>query len=237
MDAVVGGQRLVGASVAGEIPAGERLSVTLLWSGGPAAEPESVPLSLGAVQLIHQIGGGAYPTTQWQPRDVVRDQLTLRVPPGTPLGSYGLTAGEVRLATVRVVAPTRLFLPPPIAHPLSARFGDVAQLLGYDAEPAGSNLRLRLVWKALTETPVSYTVFVHAVGDDGKIRAQVDVPPGTDNWDAGEFVTTTYDLPLSGDYKLLAVGLYDARAGDRLPVCSGASGCLAPADHVELPRP
>jgi len=234
-DAVIEGERLAGLSVPSDVAAGEKLNLSLLWSGGPTSEPEAVPLTFGPVQLVHQIGGGSYPTTDWQPRDVVREEVTIRVPAGVAPGSYPLMAGDVRLATVRVLPPKRLFSPPPVPHAVSARFGEVAQLLGYDAEPSASGLRLRLTWKALSETPVSYTVFVHVLSDDGKIRAQVDVPPGTDNWDAGEFVTTSYDLPVSPDSKL-AVGLYDPRTGARLPVCSGASGCAEAADHVELPR-
>jgi len=231
--ALVGAEQLAGADVPAEIPAGEKLGLTLLWTGGPAMDPESAPVSLGPVQVAHQIGGGSYPTTEWQPADVVRDRLTIRVPPGLAPGTYPLLVGDVRLANVRVLPTKRQFAPPALGRPLSARFGEVAQLLGYDVEPAEPGLRVRMVWKALSETPVSYSVFVHALGDDGRIRAQVDVMAGTDNWVPGEFVTATYDLPSAGDAKL-AIGLYDPRTGARLPVCPGSSGCAAPADHVEL---
>jgi hypothetical protein len=94
-------------------------------------------------------------------------------------------------------------------------------------------VRVRLIWKALSEGDVSYTAFVHALGPDGRVAAQVDRPLGTDNWDSGEVVPADYELTVSGPYTL-ELGLYDARDGARLPVCAGDSGCSHPADHVNL---
>jgi hypothetical protein len=231
----VGAVRLVGMDVPPEIPAGEKLTLTLLWSGSRTSEPESVSLEFGGSQVLHQIGGGAYPTTAWQSQDVVRDSVTIRIPSGMQPGSYPLLAAEQRLATIKVLPTKRLFSAPPIAHPSAARFGDVAQLLGYDAAPTSGGVHLRLVWKSLGETNASYTVFVHALSDDGKILAQVDTPPGTDSWDTGEIVPADYSLSVSGDYTL-EIGMYDPKSGARLPVCTGTSACAQPADHLDLPK-
>ncbi len=232
-DRIVGGEHLVGIGLAPEIPAGEKLTLTLLWSGGRTPEPESVPLTFGDTQVVHQIGGGTYPTTDWQSRDVVRDVVTIRIPSGLQPGSYPLLAGQDRLALVKVLPTKRLFSAPPIAHRATARFGEVAQLLGYETDATPGGVHVRLLWKAIAETTVSYTVFVHALGDDGKILAQVDVPPGTDNWDAGEVVPADYNLSVSSGYTL-EIGMYDTLAGTRLLVCPGVSGCAQPADHLEL---
>ncbi|MFI5266043.1 MAG: glycosyltransferase family 39 protein [Chloroflexota bacterium] len=233
-DEMVGGERLVRMGLAPEIPAGETLTLTLLWSGGRTSAPESVLLTLGNTRVVHPIGGGTYPTTDWQSRDVVRDVVTIRIPSGMQPGSYPLLASPDRLATVKVLPTKRLFSAPPIAHPLAARFGDVAQLLGYDTNPTPNGVHLRLVWEAIGETTVSYTVFVHALGIDGKIVAQVDVPSGTDNWDAGEVVSADYNLAVNANYTL-ELGMYDPKTGGRLPVCTGAAGCAQPTDRVELP--
>ncbi|HEX6512266.1 MAG TPA: hypothetical protein VF157_08210, partial [Chloroflexota bacterium] len=229
----LGGERLVGLGLAPEVDAGEKLPLTLLWSGTTAPDAESVTVTFGGTSIVHQIGGG-YSTNQWQPADVVRDQIPIRVPATMQPGEYPLLAGQTQLAKVRVLPTKRLFSPPPMPHVSNARFGDVAQLLGYDLEPGAGGIQLRLVWKALNETPVSYTVFVHALGDDGKIRAQVDQAPGTDHWDSGQIVPASYALAASGDYKL-EIGMYDAAKGTRLPVCMAVSGCLEPADHLDLP--
>ncbi|HLG69169.1 MAG TPA: glycosyltransferase family 39 protein [Chloroflexota bacterium] len=231
----VGGERLVGIKAAPQVAAGEKLTLTLLWSGQQVAPPSSVPLSFGSVTISHQIGGSAYPTSRWQTPDVVRDDVVFRIPAAMAPGEYPIMAGNTKLASVRVMPTTRQFNAPPLSHMLGARFADVAQLLGYDVQPDPNGLHLRLVWKALTETPISYTVFVHALDDNGRIQAQVDQAPGTDNWDTGQYVTTTYTLAAACDCSL-EVGLYNPKTGARLPVCSGTSECADPADHVVLPK-
>jgi hypothetical protein len=234
-DGIVAGERLAGIGLPTEIAAGEKLSLTLLWSGGRTAEPESVPLTFGDTSLVHQIGGGAYPTTEWQPRDVVRDVVSIRVPSGLKPGRYPLQIGDARTEVVKVLPTTRLFSTPPLAHPTAWRFGEIAQLLGYEVAPTPSGVRVHLVWKAVTDTPLSYTVFVHALGEDGKVLAQADVPPGTENWDPGEVIPADYTLTANGSYTL-EVGMYDPKSGVRLPVCNGTAGCFQPADHLDLPK-
>jgi hypothetical protein len=127
---VIGGERLAGLRVEPRVNAGEKLNLTLLWSGQQVAPPSSVPLSFGSVTISHQIGGSGYPTSQWQTPDVVRDDVVFRVPPFTAPGDYPVMAGNAKLASVQVLPTKRQFTAPPIAHPLGARFGDVAQLLG-----------------------------------------------------------------------------------------------------------
>jgi hypothetical protein len=233
--ATIGGERLVGARIDGQVAAGERLHLSLLWSGGPTSEPVSTLLGLGSTRVPHQLGGDAYPTTAWQAGDVVREDVALRVPPDLPPGGYPLMVGSAMLGNVTVLPTRRQFSPPPISQPLSASFGDVAQLLGYDLEPAASAVHLQLVWKALNPTSTSYTVFVHALDDQGRIVSQVDSPPGTDDWLPGQVITTRYDVAATGPYRI-ELGLYDGRTGKRLPVCLGlSSGCASPADHLDLP--
>jgi len=235
-NAIVGGEHLVGIGLPSEVSAGEKLTVRLLWSGGRTPDPASAPLTFGNSQVLHQIGGGAYPTSDWQPRDVVRDMAIIRVAAGMQPGSYPLLAGQDRLATVKVLPTKRLFSAPPIAHPSAARFGKVAQLLGYDVAPTSNGIHLRLIWRAIGETTVPYTVFVHALGDGGTILAQADVPAGTDNWDVGQVVPADYTLAVNASGATLEIGMYDPRSGTRLPVCTGASGCAQAADHLDLPK-
>jgi mannosyltransferase len=218
-------------SDAAEIAAGERLRLTLLWSGGPTVEAQDVSIALGPVQIAHRVGG-TYTTDRWQPNDVVRDDMSLRVPVSLQPGPYPLTVGGVRLADVKVLPARRNFTAPAVAHPLAVQFGDVAELLGYDLSVDPGLLHVHLVWKALAETSTSYTVFAHALDADGKVIGQADIALGTDNWAAGEIVSADYQLPLPGPASKLEVGLYDARDGSRLQACAAASAC---ADHLELP--
>ena len=215
--------------------AGGRVPITLLWSGGRVAPNATVDVGIGPDHVRHVIGG-AYPTSQWQPEDVVRDTFELRTPVDLPPGKQPVTiAGEI-IGQVTIAPGHYTFTPPAIPHQLGSRFGDIAQLLGWGAQPGRVTLRVTLYWKVLGETDTSYAVFVHLVDAAGAIRAQADVPPGTDNWVTGEIVTTSYDLSTNQGLAQahLEVGLYDAASGKRLPVCT-RPGCARPGDHVVIP--
>lgn len=133
----------------------------------------------------------------------------------------------------------RSFAPPAAQHPLELEFGGgVIQLLGYDLESPvtpGDSVNLTLYWQSVTQTPVSYKVFVHLLDPADNIRGQKDNPPlsgdwPTTCWTPGEVVADPYvvSVPLdapSGDYSL-AVGLYQEATRMRLPIGN--------EDHVRL---
>ncbi|MEJ2735688.1 MAG: glycosyltransferase family 39 protein [Anaerolineae bacterium] len=122
-------------------------------------------------------------------------------------------------------------------HQVGAVLGEEIRLLGYDLSPdpgdglaAGEALSLTLYWQPLKKVGKDYTVFVHLVDGEGRIRGQGDGPPlegsyPTSYWRPGEVVrdahTVTVDAEAGpGDYRLL-VGLYTLDDGLRLPVSSG----------------
>jgi len=106
--------------------------------------------------------------------------------------------------------------------------GDVAELLGYDAQPQPGTIHVQLTWQALADGERAYAVFVHILGPDGKLVSQVDIPAGTDRWVKGQVLTATYDLPSPPPGYRLEAGLYDAPSGKRLPVAGGADSVLLP---------
>jgi mannosyltransferase len=138
--------------------------------------------------------------------------------------------GDVRLAVYGM----------PIAGQVAAlarrledvQFGGEIALRAYSIVPEkarpGDIIRVELSWQALEEPRGRYKVFLHLVGPDGQIAAQVDTEPGdgmnlTTNWmpDSGIFVDR-YGLlvPLGtrgGPYQIL-MGLYDASGAPRLPL-------------------
>lgn len=126
-------------------------------------------------------------------------------------------------------------------HP--PRLGEVISLAGVDLtiQPAGDAFDLTLYWRAEEAVERSYTVFVHLLGADGEIVAQVDAPPQggrhpTDHWLPGEVTPDVYHLPLPAksppdDYRVL-VGMYDPATLTRLPV-TGALGRL-PDDAIVI---
>lgn len=232
--AIIGSVRLEAASVpASAVTPGDRVPLTLLWSGGPLPAAVHVTVAVGDERQDHIVGGTTYPTTAWRPEDVVRDVVAWRVRPSASADDYSVSVDGTRIGTLRVLPVQRSFDVPPLSHPLQARFGDVIELLGYDLQSQPTAVHLQLVWRALSETDVSYTAFVHLLDRDGRVASQVDVPPGTDRWAKGQVVTTSYDLPASaapGQYRV-EIGLYEQPTGKRLAVCCGG------ADSVILPSP
>ena len=118
---------------------------------------------------------------------------------------------------------------------------------------AGEPFRLELVWRAVGAPRADYKVFVHLLDADGRIVTQADRPlrgpAGTaTNWRQGEAVRDAYDLLLPataspGSYSI-ALGLYEAKSGERLAISAGGSGnsillegWTGPTVADQMPRP
>jgi hypothetical protein len=136
----------------------------------------------------------------------------------------------------------------------NARFGEAAELLGYELRPgepraritplegadertpaAGEPLQINLYWRALADTDVDYVLFIHVYDANDQRVAQRDLPLRygdypTSRWQPGELVIDRADMPLPalppGDYRLL-IGLYDPATGAALPASAGAPVELA----------
>ncbi len=248
----------------GEVQPGEVLAPVLYWRAEVDVKGDyTVALRLldGSGRVwAEKLNRPRYPTTAWQKGEIVRDRQKMAVSGRVPGGDYQLAVallkvpstlevpgtweeekGRATLGTVTVQERARNFEPPPIAHPVRANLGGVAELLGYEAAEtqlkAGQTLNLRLYWRALNEVDVSYTVFVHLLDSSGRIWGQRDRPPmlPTTGWVKGEIIADHYRLEISpdappGEY-LIEVGLYDSIGGARLPVL-GESG----EDRVLLGR-
>jgi hypothetical protein len=224
---VAGGVRLASASGATSVSAGDKARLTLLWVGNPTAVPAQAQIVFAGQATQHTIGSDAYPSTAWRTGDVVRETVEVRVPPQLAAGTYPLAVAGSQVARVQVTPTTRLFSAAPMSHPSSVRFGDVAELLGYDQTVDATGIHLKLAWRALSETDTSFTAFVHALAPDGSVAGQVDRPLGTDLWDQGEVNIATYDLAASNQ-ATLEVGVYEPVSGKRLPASSGGDSIVLP---------
>ena len=101
------------------------------------------------------------------------------------------------------------------------------RLLGYTLRPSQSDLALTLYWQAVVPPTEDYTLFVHLLGEDGRLLAQWDGQPvaglyPTSAWPVGEIFTQQVRLPLPaaappGRYDLLA-GMYTYPDLQRLSV-------------------
>lgn len=234
-------------------PPGEPLRVGLFWRAAAPLPDLQLRLSLArAGQVVQEWVGppvdGVYPTSAWAAGEVVRDERDLTLGPRVPPGPYDLlvqaldAAGRplgdpVRLGGVTVEPRARLTERPSVARPQVAQFGTLARFLGYElgtgSDPRpGGHLDLTLYWQATGETDRRFKVFTHLTDRSERIWGQADAEPAggaqpTSSWLAGEYVVDRYRIPIDpatppGEYRI-AIGLYDAAGGERLPLESGGN--------------
>lgn len=198
--------------------------------------------------------GEAFPTSAWNAGDLIRGQHSLTVPldvePGPAeilVGLFGSGPADApfnqwfALTTLNVQPTERVFEPPDMALPMHVNFADQVELLGANLSvghrddgrrfvlKAGNAFEVVLFWKALRRMETSYTVFVHLLDPENRIRAQEDRTPAagarpTTGWVVGEIIQDGYRLTVDpaappGDY-MLEAGLYDGSDPNfpRLPV-------------------
>jgi hypothetical protein len=209
-----------------EIGVGERLPVRLYWRAMGSTEGlpvipvwRSAAGQRWAVEPLPAPPAGLEVGDEWQAMALVH------VPAALPSGVYDLWL-EGRQATalgqLRVVAPLRSDAVPALAYPRSERFGNVAELVAWEA--AGGELRL--AWRALSSPGVRYRLFVHALGADGEIDSQADLElqaggRPTTSWLAGEVLVERIALDLPPSSTGYRVGWYDPLTGERLRLPNG----------------
>ncbi len=218
-----------------DVEAGQTLEVTLYLS---AACPLTDTYSMG-LWLVSAIpgdttrlagldtwpGDGNYPTTVWQPGEVVADTYRLTIPDevpraqawavnvnfyrmgdGTwlPLVQNGHEVGDrAILDWVRVGASAPSAVPPEHQLEPAAVYAGAVALRGAQITPAEDGLRVALWWEALSPLDRDYTVFVHLVDSEGQLVGTGDGPPlgggfPTRLWRSGDSLTDEHvvDLPV-----------------------------------------
>ncbi len=189
-------------------------------------------------------GFGMLPTTQWPVSAVVVDRYHMRVEPSARVptyakvvvGFYERTSNaslvpynrEGQRATRPIVARVKLTAEKPAAdvpsHLADANFSDQVVLRGYDLNADG----ITLYWQARQPLSENYTVFIHALDQDGQLIAQNDGQPRngdypTSVWDTGEVVKDVHVLAWPPRTARVAVGLYVLETGVPLPLVGQAS--------------
>ncbi len=112
-----------------------------------------------------------------------------------------------------------LFTRPDRAIPLNARFADGIELIGYTLTPN----RLTLIWRSTATPSTDYTIFVHALANDGHIVAQHDAPPSTptSDWKSNQMIIDVHEFDLPTDQALsIVVGMYMPSTAQRLTLQS-----------------
>lgn len=203
--------------------------------------------SQGREEIVswRRLGTETYPTSRWQPGEVIRGQYDYTIPawPGQPqLGKARLRARvadregnspgpTLVLMTMEVEETERIFEPPSPQYALpEGSLGGLVSLVGYDLTAdsvrPGDSFKVVLYWQALAPIDKSYTVFAHLLDSGDQVRAQKDTLPRggarpTTGWVPGEFIIDEYELVVEADAPpgeyILEVGMYDASTGERLP--------------------
>ncbi len=200
------------------------------------------------LQRIPDLGGALAITPTLPPGLVITPSPSPR-PPATPIMGVLPTITPTVGALTPPPAP---LTPTPTATPVGpvpsnlfyARFGDVAELLGYDLTTTtlspGQSVGVTLYWRALPGAgSLNYQVFVHLLPPDiSRLLGQHDGTPvegtrPTTTWTAGEVLVDFHSVPLvTTDYTgeaRIAVGLYDPAAPHiRVPVAGGTDYVLLP---------
>ncbi len=191
-----------------------------------------------------------FPTSQWQDGDLWRGQHTFRLPVTLKSGIYAwqicLTADASSdencimepLGRLTINAPKRVFEPPEShafpenrshAFGKSVTSAPIVQLEGVNVVKMDGRMEITAVWHSITQTPISYRVFIHLLDEDGTLIAQSDGEPvhwtrPTTGWMAGEFVSDTHQL--NGRGTEILIGLYDPETGERLVLDDGRTAVL-----------
>jgi hypothetical protein len=250
------------------IRSGSQIGASLIWLAGDTPLTENLAMSLvvrpaeGVDEwpISEPVGlAGSYPTSQWQPGELLRGWLTARIPASWEPGTYklGLRLTPVDRPKTEVVSLpigdfevegwTRNFDVPQPQVEVGANFNGQTILVGLDASTnqvsPGDTLNVRLYWWVEFEFNQDYAAFIHLIGPDGLLHGQVDQTPGagaypTTGWLPDEYITDDYAIPIpqdapAGDYQI-EIGMYDPNTGQRLSVCQSDS-CDQVDDKVLLP--
>lgn len=231
--------------------AGQRSPISFLWR---ILDPAGAASHLNQFAHLVDAAGGTVSTEPdaydmretWEPGDLVATELDLNLKPSTPTGGYWLETGLYGTFDHHSLGPTirtgplkvRGRTPPVHAGEPQATLGD-GEIGVQDVGWRGGDVTVE--WEALKKPRASYTVFVHAIDDAGRLVAQWDGLPRsgsypTQLWDPGDVVRDTYHLGLTSAPGLrLEIGMYTQPDVKRLPV--RITGSDRVEDHLTIPAP
>jgi hypothetical protein len=210
---------------------GEELSITLYWHAlAPVEQDYSLYLHLFGREgrkigyRDSHAGMGKYPTSRWQPGEVIQDTYTLQIDPDAlaptaaqlEVGLYqfktmqrlpasdgmGQPVAQTILARVKIEGRGASAVP---SHALDITLGPGVRLLGYDLPETelrpGDVAPVVLYWET-APLPEDYQVLVHLIGADGALVGQGDGPPmdgdyPTSFWGSGERLVDHHRLTVS----------------------------------------
>jgi hypothetical protein len=224
---------------------GRPLVASIAWgTSGPVQQDLDVLLALAGED--GEIGSSAqfqlvkgWPSGSWPANTLAWGHYQLNPPPDLAAGRYQLSAtllespgGTPRstsmpLGEIEVQNSTCDLTAGLDGKPANVLFGDELRLAAYTAEQNDNQLNLHLFWRAERFIDREYTIFVHVFDPDTAVPvAQDDGRPRDgaylmEHWWPGEVVDDRVTVNLegvpAGQYGV-AIGVYDASTGERLPI-------------------
>ncbi len=220
-----------------QIRSGDEVQVTTYWrraqppTDNTSFHADIALLSLNSGEALGHnesiIGSDAYPSWAWQPTDIVASKTHF------PAEVYASAVGEmwlsVRDETAKLIPSSggnavglgRVIVRSTHAcqQPLTSSnviFGGSIELVGYRFV----DTFLELCWQSLKPVTTDYTVFVHALNEQGAPLAADSQPRNgkypTSAWLVGEQIADGHVL--TDTAKQISIGLYRLDTGERLPI-------------------
>ena len=243
---------------------GDPIKVTLYWRA-------LQPIDQAYVEFVHLIdeqgimvaqrdtwpGRGMYPTTLWQPGEVIADSMHLHIPDGAyapnnvtlQVGLYEQDGPRLHVIDARGQAVEDDAMPIGSlkidprsgAYPnsMQVNFGDQVELLGYEMSPRsilpGEAITVTLTWRATAPFAEDYSVFLNALRPTQRISAQDSSKPLRDtfltqNWPVGQVITDVRVLQFPPTAK---PGELDVEVGWFLPKVGRLSVLAADGHEVD----
>jgi hypothetical protein len=189
---------------------GEPLPFALTWQASQEISNAAIRIKLNDRDLetrtIPQLASG----------EILMDRYAPRIPRDLAAGVYPVTVNDFLIGTVTVKEVERRMTAPTVAVNSNRVISDQFELVGYDLK----NDSITLHWRALKETDVDYTLFVHMLDATGQIVAQNDSQPRngsypTSMWVIGEYVGDTIKLNTVAG-AAIEIGWYEQESGTRV---------------------
>jgi 4-amino-4-deoxy-L-arabinose transferase-like glycosyltransferase len=234
-----------------EHPSARTLSILMRWHALRSQLPSYHPrlrLRSGDKLLIEvesPLFETRYPTTMWSQGEIVFDQVDIVYSSGDGQAvlEMEIQGRTIPLKEVELRMGAVSFEIPPMQIPVGVKFGNFAELLGYDIDRIEvrpeEKVRLTLYWKAISDVPpeTAYTVFTHLLNEEGHLIGQHDGPPAggnrpTTGWVKGEVITDVHEMEFrETNYTgkaSIEIGLYNPYTMERVLTQDGE-------DHLILP--
>ena len=230
----------------GPIQAGDQVPLTLIWRAGqPTAVDYSIFVHASAPdgtiegQIDTYPGGGRYPTSRWQPGEIISDTVYIPMSEDAEgpvlirfnvglydhrtreeLPAFGTDGKELEYVFAGEAALEPPAWPTPQAELLTdTLFGQEIRLIGADLSQEtiqpGGTVTVTLHWQGMANIRDDYIGFVHLIAPDGESVAQDDHSPlygryPTRIWSRGTVLADPYRLELPAG---LTPGVYDLWGG------------------------